>query len=199
MPNIMVDNTELNLEVSKLRTVAELVEYIKSSIDPDSIILTLTKDDEPLSENDWIMPLQSFRQSKFKITTGSKGEFVRERLEMVDAVINEMYDSFSRISKLFKHGVEDEAHEPFAQSLNDLNAFVGWLHSVYSVDEEIFGQEISEFEIIIEELKNSCVDVQSFQMQQSWWNLGDVLDLKILSTLEQIREMNARAMNKLLS
>ncbi len=199
MLQVMVDNSELSFEASRLRTVGELVEYIKSSIDPDAIILSLTKDDEPLSENDWMMPLQSFNQSRFDIVTGSKNDFVKNRLEMVEPILEEMHHNFSEISRFFKQGEEEKGHEPFASSLNDLNAFVGWLHSVYLVDEELFSMELQEFEAIIEGLKKTCLDVQAYQMQQSWWNLGDILDLKVLSTLEQIREMNTRSLSKLLS
>lgn len=199
MPQVILDNAEVNFEFSRLRTVGELIEYIKTSIDPDAIILSLTKDDEPLNDSDWMMPLQAFNESRFDITTGSKNDFIKQRLEMVDDLIEELYLNFSEIIKLFKHGAEQEAHEPFSATLNDLNAFVGWLHSIYSVDEETFQLEASQYEKVIEDLKIACVDIQSYQIQQSWWNLGDVLDLKVLSILEQIKEINSRAIGKLLS
>jgi hypothetical protein len=199
MLQVMVDNTELDIEVSRLKTISELVEYIKSSIDPDTIILSLTKDNHPLSENDWVMPLQAFKESKVEIKTGSKESFINERLNMVDSISDELYDKVSEVSKLFRHGAEDEAHEPFAAVLNDLNAFVGWLYSVYMIEKEMFSDEIANFHEIVDEMKSACFDLQSYQMQQSWWNLGDILDLKILSLLERIKELNAQSINKLAS
>jgi hypothetical protein len=199
MLQIMVDNTELKLEISRMRTMAELVEYIKSSIDPDTIILSLTRDELPLSDNDWSVPLTSFGESKVEVMTGSKMEFVQDRLKMSESLVDQIYESFTDLSKLFKHGMEDQAHEPFAHSLNDLNAFVGWLYSVFSVDAELFGDEIIEFEGIVDDLKKICVDIQRYQMQQAWWNIGDVLDLKVISNLEQMKELSNRSLGKLLS
>jgi hypothetical protein len=199
MLQIMVDKTELKLEISRMRTMGELVEYIKSSIDPDTIILSLTRDEEPLTDNDWSVPLNSFGESKVEITTGSKMEFVQDRLRMSESIVDQIYESFTDLSKLFKHGMENQAHDSFAHSLNDLNAFVGWLYSVFSVDAELFGKEILEFEGLVEDLKMICVDIQRYQMQQAWWNVGDVLDLKLLSNLEQMKELSNRSLGKILS
>jgi hypothetical protein len=195
----MVDNNELSFEASRLGTVGELIDYIKANIDPDAIILSLTKDESPLSDNDWLMPLASFKESKFEIVTGSKVDFIRNRLEMVDSLVMEICENISNISNSFKRGLENQAHESFASSLNDLNAFVTWLHSIYLIDEEMFSSNIKEFEKIIEDLKGTCLDIQTCQMQQSWWNLGDILDVKVIATLNKINSMNNESLNKLLS
>jgi len=199
MLQVMVDNNELSFEASRLGTVGELIDYIKANIDPDAIILSLTKDESPLSDNDWLMPLASFKESKFEIVTGSKVDFIRNRLEMVDSLVMEICENISNISNSFKRGLENQAHESFASSLNDLNAFVTWLHSIYLIDEEMFSSNIKEFEKIIEDLKGTCLDIQTCQMQQSWWNLGDILDVKVIATLNKINSMNNESLNKLLS
>lgn len=196
MLQVMVDNTELKLEVSNMRTMAELIEYIKSSIDPDLVILSLTKDEEPLNDNDWVAPISALGNSKVEVTTGSKFELIQDRLKMVDPILNELISNINEISKLYKFNMEEKAHEPFGRSLSDLNAFVNWILSIMTIDEEIFKEDIVEYHKLVNGLKSICVDIQTQQMQSNWHQLGDILDLKLVSLLEEIRELTNKSIKK---
>lgn len=199
MLQVLVDKTEMNLEVSRMRTMGELVEYIKSSIDPDTIILSLTRDDQPLSDADWKTPLSALDNSTVEVQTGSKMDFFQDRLRLIDAIINTISDNTKDISALYKKGMQDSAHDHFAALLNDLNAFISWLHSIYMMDEDLFANEISHYSILVEKLNASCNELQQAQVKNAWWAVGDILEMKILPSITSINEMSKKSLERVLS
>lgn len=199
MVQILVDDTELSLEAATLGTVGELIEYVKSSIDPDAIILSLTRDEEPLSEADWKCPLSSLAQSQVRITTGSRTTFYQDRLQLTGAIAETLAETFSEIAKLFKTGMQNNAHEAFATSLEDLNAFVGWFYSILSMDEQIFAADLKEFTQMVEEFKGTCMLLQQQQLKQSWWAIGDIIELQVIPLIERCKDIGGSALSKVLS
>lgn len=199
MVQILVDDTELSLEAATLGTVGELIEYVKSSIDPDAIILSLTRDEEPLSEADWKCPLSSLSQSQVRITTGSRTTFYQDRLQLTGAIAETLSDTFAEIAKLFKTGMQNNAHEAFATSLEDLNAFVGWFYSILSMDEQIFATELSDFTQMVEEFKGTCMFLQQQQLKQSWWAIGDIIEQQIIPLMDRCKSLGGNALSKVLS
>ncbi|HMO16822.1 MAG TPA: hypothetical protein PKA63_03105 [Oligoflexia bacterium] len=199
MVQILVDDAELPIEHSALGTISELVEYVKSSIDPDAIILSLTKDDEPLSEADWKCPLSSFSKSLVRITTGSRSTFYQDRLQLSGAISETLIATFRDIADHYKTGRQNSAHEVFATSLEDLNAYVGWLYSILSMDEVLFKSELEKFGNLIDNFKKTCLKLQQEQISQSWSAIGDVLELQVIASIDQCNEVGASALSKVLS
>jgi hypothetical protein len=199
MLQVLVDKAEMNLEVSRMRTMGELVEYIKSSIDPDLIILSLTRDDQPLTDADWKTPLSALDNSKVEVLTGSKMDFFQDRLRLIDAIVTTISDNIKDIAAFYKKGMQDNAHDHFAVLLNDLNAFISWLHSIYMMDEDLFANEISNYTILVEKLNNSCNELQQAQVKYAWWAVGDILEMKILPSIASINEMSKKSLERVLS
>jgi hypothetical protein len=199
MVQILVDDTELSLEAATLGTVGELIEYVKSSIDPDAIILSLTRDEEPLSEADWKCPLSSLAQSQVRITTGSRTTFYQDRLQLTGAIGETLSETFGEIAKLFKTGMQNNAHEAFATTLDDLNAFVGWFYSILSMDEHLFEVEFREFTQMVEEFRGTCLLLQQHQLKQSWWSIGDIIELQVVPLIGRCKDLGGSALAKVLS
>jgi hypothetical protein len=196
MVQVIVDSNSMPSEMANMATVGELVEYIKSTIDPDTIIVSLTKDNEPLSDSDWKCALSSLRDSVLDIKTGSKTDFIKYRLESVADLVNSVEQDITHVSELFKGNKAIDANTHFTQTLENLNALVNWMYSVIAMDAELFQAEIDEFSGIVKELKYVCGQMQQQQLFQSWWALGETLERKVLPVLNTMKELGVRAGQK---
>jgi len=198
MVQVYLDKNSLPAEVANLATVGELVEYVKSTIDQETIIISLTKDDQPLSDSDWKRSLSSLKDSKVDIRTGSKLEFVKNRLDTVQELVDAVMKDLGNISGLFKANRSQEANNNFSNSLEDLSALMNWMYSILSMEPEKLVAEVNEFSGIVKDLKFACGQMQQQQLFQSWWALGETLDKKVMPLLESIKDVGIKAENKVL-
>ncbi len=198
MVQVFLDNNSLPAEVANLSTVGELVEYVKSTIDQATIIVSLTKDDEPLLDSDWKRSLSSLKDSTVDIKTGSKADFIQTRLNTVKDLVEAIMGDLGNISGLFKANRAMEANQEFSNVLEDLNALMSWMYSILSMEPDTFTLEITEFSGVVRDLKYACGQMQQQQLFQSWWALGETIDKKVVSLLETVKEIGLRAESKVL-
>ncbi len=197
MIQVIVDNNSLSTEFTNDRTMGELVEYIKSTIDPSSIIVSLTKDDIPLSDNDWKSNLSALTNSKLEIKTGAKSEFIKIRLEAVGNLVGNLIDRIQETSVLFQNGSIVEANKIFSSCLEDLNALISWLHSIISMDSEFYVTELKIFSGQVKDFRYVAGQLQQQQLFQSWWALGETLTTKLIPLLEAMKTLGIEAGKRL--
>lgn len=196
MLQVYVDSNVLPPEVASLSTVGELVEYVKSTIDPSTIIVSLSKDNEPLTDSDWKRSISSLKDSTLEIKTGSKMDFIHNRLQSVTELVEAVIQNVSDISGLFKANRSLDANTNFSATLEDLNALFNWMYSILAMDPDKFALEVNEFSGLVRDLKYACGQMQQQQLFQSWWALGETLDKKVLPLLESVKDVGLRAENK---
>ena len=72
MISVTVDGAPFQADLSTLKTMGELVEFIKVQIYPDSVIVSILLDTQDLSEAEWRVTLASLGDKGLSVTTGSK-------------------------------------------------------------------------------------------------------------------------------
>ena len=188
MIQIKVDDTDLSIPTQGISTLGDLVEYVKTAIDPDTIIVSLTKDDAQLSEVDWRNPISSSSKMVLNFTTGSKSSFVGERLLLAEEILKSFDEKIEVCAQAFKQLRVHTANTEFSTFLSDLNAFVSWMHSIFSMDENKYATEIEKYKTIVQRLEGLCLTLQNQQMSSSWWALGD----SVLNSMRPLlKEVNA--------
>lgn len=197
MIQVIVDNNSLSAEFTNGRTMGELVEYIKSTIDPSNIIVSLTKDDIPLSENDWKSNLSSLSNSRLEVKTGTKSDFIKLRLDAVGNLVGNLIDRIQETSVLFKSGSVIEGNKIFSTCLEDLNALISWLHSIISMDSDFYANELAIFSNQVKDFRYVAGQLQQQQLFQSWWALGETLTTKLIPLLESMKTLGIDAGKKL--
>lgn len=197
MIHVKINENELNIPSQGLNTLGELVEYVKSSIDPETIIVSLTKNDQPLSDLDWRNPLTSQVDMRLSFTTGSKSTFIKERFQLGADILSNFKDKIEICAQSFKQLRVHSANKEFGTFVSDLNAFVSWMHSIYLLDQEKYSDDISTYSNYVNQLEQICIALQNQQITSSWWALGDSLINKLLPLVKNIEELVNSSLRKL--
>ncbi len=186
--NVTIDGQKFGLDLSRMHMIGELVELIKATIDPDSIITSLSLDGRPLSDADWKTSLSAFAGRTLEVSTGGKDAYINERLRAADAYLGQIAAQFSEVSQLYLNGAAEEANRRFGMPLNDLVAFVDWYASVLAMAPEKFGVQQDEYRKRIEAIKETCDSIVQQQMFQAWFIVGETLRTKLIPALEELAQ-----------
>lgn len=175
MITVQVDGASMLTDVQGMSTMAELIELIKASIDPDAIITSLTLSGSELTEADWQSPLASHRGRTLEVTTGSRHEYVSERLRVAGDFLTKISEEFRQAAALYQGSDWPGGNSAFAVAVDDLLAFVNWYDFVLQVEESSFVEERAEFQRNVEGIRQTCEKLLQQQLYNSWWALGDTI------------------------
>lgn len=192
MISVKVDNQDFITDIGELKTMGDLIELIKATIDPDCIITSLTLAGEPLKDSDWRVPLSVHGEGVLEVTTGDKNEYLSDRLATAENYLSQIIDEFARASELYRSGSVDEANTTLATAVDDLLAFVNWYLALLSVKPEQVASQIQEFDSQIREIKDVCEQLLQQQMFQSWVILGETLQSRLEPQLMKLKSFCER-------
>lgn len=187
MITVQVDGTAMLTEIGDMKTLGDLVELIKATIDPDAIITSLSFGGDVLHDRDWVSPLASHTGRTLEVTTGSKRTFLADRLRTAEFFIDQITGEFLESSNLYQAGNFEKGNASFATAVEDLLAFVNWYNSLLLVDEQSLARELSEFEGHVNEIKKTCEQLLQQQLYQSWWVLAETVKTKLKPLLDNLR------------
>ena len=105
MISVLVDGKPFPGNISEVRTIANLIELIKLTIDPNSIITEMRLNGKFLDEVEWRASLVSLVGSTFEINTGSKNDYVHDRLTQAEELKNIIKDHKNQVSGVLRLGI----------------------------------------------------------------------------------------------
>ena len=188
MITVRVDSHDLPADIGSLKTMGDLIELVKASIDPEVIITSLNIGGKPLSEQDWQMPLSVHRDTILEITTGDKGAYVTERLGQSEEHLTHIIAEFEQSSSHFRSSEADNGNRLFATAVDDLLAFLNWYVSLLALEGNAREAQLTQFQAQLGAIKDTCDQLVQQQMYHSWWALGETLQSKLLPLLLQMKE-----------
>lgn len=194
MITVKVDSQDFPADISHLRTMGDLVELVKATIDPDSIITSMALAGQPITEADWQAPLTSHSQGVLEIATGEKKQYIADRLSSAEHYLFQILDEFNQASQKYSQGDSTEANTLLSTAVEDLLAFINWYLALLSVDPISFKNEIESFNTYIKDIQVICEQLVQQQMFQSWTALGETIKSKLepsLHNLKRFCETNA--------
>lgn len=194
MITIMVDGQVLPADASSMRTMQDLVELIKATIDPDKIITSLTLEGAVLSDADWQGALTMHRGKTLEVSTGRKQEYLVGRLNSASDYLSRIIAGFEKAGESYRNGDSDGGNSALATSVDDLLAFINWYMALLSIDADRLVGPINEFNDHILGVQETCEQLLQQQMFQSWWALGETLRAKLepkLAALQQFCQQTA--------
>src|SRR4051812_26968358 len=105
MTQIRINGEESGVKGTPGLRVVDLVELIKTNIDPDHMITNILLNGRELEEKEWYLTLQQFGDTAiFEVDTGSPAEYVTSRLGQAADVVRACYIDFRDSRKLFQSG-----------------------------------------------------------------------------------------------
>ena len=192
MITVKVDGRELSAEIRELKTMGDVIEMVKATIDPDSIITSMSLQGNPLRDSDWRVPLSIHQHSLLEITTGDRTAFVKQRLEAAGSYVMQINTEFEQVSDCYLSALYDQANTQMAKAVDDLLAFINWYLTLLSMEPDKRNEELAEFDQHLQEIRSLCDQILQLQMFQSWKRLGEVLKLDLSPKLAALHDFCIR-------
>jgi len=187
MITVKVDGQPFPADISQLRTMGELIELVKATIDPETIVVSLLIDGKILSEEDWRVPLNARGVSVLEIGTGKQDAYLLERLRIADSYVTKILEEFNVAGNNYSAGAVNNANHQLVTAVGDLHAFIGWYVTLLGMDPARFAARRPEFDQTIAQLKIICDQLLQQQMFHLWPALGDTLRSQLGPQLEKLR------------
>ena len=130
MVAVRINGDESSLQCGPSARFTELVELVKSIIDPDHIITDICIDGRDLSEGEWQGPVSSFGTSIVEIKTGRIEDYVRAKMASAPEVVNDLYLLFRQSRKLFQSGGSFDGNQALGEAVRAAKAFFEWYSSM---------------------------------------------------------------------
>ena len=196
MRAILVNGKDAGINADGLTNMAEVVELLKSMIDPEHMITSILLDGQELSDADWNAATSRFATSILEIETGRPDEFARSRLAGADAVVRNCYMSFREARKCFQEGNMQAGNQNLIKAVNTLQAFFHWYASMVELlpPGERAGWKI---DTQVNELSDTCKRICQQQLYQSWWALGETIKSQLEPQLDKLEDF-CRARRKVI-
>lgn len=187
MLTVKIDGNPFLVDLSDVKVMGDLVELIKATIDPDTIIIAIRLDGRDLVEADWRTPLVVLSSNTLDIDTGSKDKYVEDRLLAAEDFVGRITNEFVKAGNLYLTGDTDRANVGLSSAVQDLQAFVGWYATLLSMNPNAMAQTMVQFNSHIERIHRICEQLLEQQLYQSWYILGQTLQGELEPELDNLR------------
>lgn len=167
-------------------SIPDLLEYIKSQVDPDTMIVDMAFNGQQLTDEEWNSPLSLLKDKVLQIATGTRRQYIKDRLVTAPTLVEQIAVEFDNVGKAYHSGANVEANNKLSLAVKDLGAFVRWYNSLLTMDNGLESQ-LREFLDKISSLQAICEQLHKQQMFQSWWSAGDTINQKLKPKLDEIK------------
>lgn len=192
MVAVRINGEDSDVRGDGLPRVADLVELIKSVIDPEHMITGILVNGRELEEGEWDAPVSQFTTSIIEFETGSPDDFVNTRLRQSADVVRSCYIEFRDARKSFQDGDTTAGNQKLAKAVNSLKAFFEWYHTLLTL---LRADRRAQYDIDpqVAEISESCKRICQQQLYQSWWALGESLEKDLEPKLDKLEDFCRKA------
>lgn len=192
MIHVQVDGNPVHADVNAMRTMGDLIEFVKTTIDPDTMITSILFNGESLSELDWNTPLAQHRDRRLEVLTGTKQRYLAERFSAAQDIATQVITGFRQAADGYRVGNYAEGNQRLSSSVEDLLAFVNWLNAMLGLDEDRFASQYREFTSHVDVIREISEQLLQQQLYSAWWVLAEMITNKLIPELEAINQFTAR-------
>ena len=184
---VIVNGSPSQIRSEGLVRMSELVELVKSWIDPEHMITRIVIDGREFEENDWTANLSQFGTSILEVETGTPESFVNSRFGQAANIVNACYIVFRDSRKSFQDGNMQQGNQRLVKAVNLLQAFFEWYSSIINLVEpsKRNNYNIDEY---TRDISAICKRICQQQLYQSWWALGEAIQKELEPKLDQLED-----------
>lgn len=185
MVSVHINGEAAPVRVESLNRIADIVELIKATIDPDHMITGILVDGNELEEADWSRTPSQMGTQIIEVETGTPVSFVAQRLNRTAEIVEACFLEFREARKLFQEGKSADGNRRLIQAVNALQAFFQWYGSLMDLLTE---EQRKHFDIrtLVESLSETCKQICQQQLYQSWWALGESIQNELEPKLDSL-------------
>jgi hypothetical protein len=192
MVSIRINGSDSPVKYDGLSKISDLVELIKSMIDPDHMITGILLNGRDLDESEWDMSPSQFETSILEVETGSPEQFVAERMSQASDIVKTCYIEFRDARKAFQDSNMQAGNQSLIKATNILKAFFEWYATMAEL---VPGDKKPRFDITGQtaEITDVCKQICQQQLYQSWWALGETLEKELEPRLDRLEDFCRKA------
>jgi len=197
MTSVRINGEDAPIQTQGLNSFGDMIELVKSTIDPDHMITGILVDGEELSDEDWSASPSRFSTSIIEVITGTPSDFVSSRIVESPKIVQACFLQFREARKLFQEGESKEANQLLGAAVNTFQAFFEWYSSLLDLMPE---QQRADLDIteVVNEISAICKNICQQQLYQSWWALGETIQNELEPKLDKL-ETRCRSFHKLVN
>jgi len=187
MITVKVNGEDSSIKPNGLPKIADIVELIKSSIDPDHMITGILLNGEELKEGEWSASTAEFGTAIIEVATGTPESFVSDRLSKASAIVRACFMQFRDARKSYQSGNMQDANQKLLEAVNMLQAFFQWFGTLVELipENERHAYSITEQ---VNEISTVCSQITQHQLYQSWWALGESIEKELEPKLDKLED-----------
>ena len=187
MVSVRINGEDAALKADGLGSIAEVIELIKASIDPEHMITNLNLNGKELAESDWSATTNQFDTVMLEVETGTPSEFVRVRLGMAWEIARSLFNEFRDARKAFQTGNMMAGNKKLINAVNTARAFFEWYGSMLNLVPEANRGSYNISPQVIE-ISEVCKRLCQQQLYQSWWAIGETLEKDLEPKLDALED-----------
>ncbi len=189
MIQVQVDGSPLQADLGTLSSMGDVLELVKATIDPDSIITSIQFNGESLSDADWTLPLSAHRGRMLQIRTGGKREYLAERIGLAPQILERITEEFADAGGSYRSGFSPNGNSQLGTAVEDLSAFVNWFVALLNMDPPRLAPSQQRFSDAVGQLHKVCEQMLQQQLYNSWWAISETINTKLTPKLNEIRSL----------
>ncbi|MGI6524380.1 MAG: hypothetical protein ACOX2O_03680 [Bdellovibrionota bacterium] len=184
---ITINGIENEFKTDSLVRFTDLIELIKTTIDPEHMITDLILDGRELTDSDWASPMSQIEGRDLVISTGTPSDFVNSRFCIAAPVLRECYIKFRNARKDFQSGKMQGGNQILSEAVHTLQAFFQWYASIVELipDSE---KERYNIDKQVSDISDICKKICQHQLYQSWWALGEVIKNELEPKIDELED-----------
>jgi hypothetical protein len=184
---VTVDGKNFAFDSSTVRTVGELIELVKATIDPDLMVSSILLGEHDLSDSDWQVPLAVHGTAQLRVQTSSRQSFVEERLSLAGTLIDKIASQFESVSSLLKKGDVRSGNTALSGAVEDLRAFVTWYNTILQLLPTEQALVAQKFQTSVGGMLDVCEKMLQQQLYRAWWAVAETIETKLLPEIAQLK------------
>jgi hypothetical protein len=187
MISVRINGSDSSIKGDGLPRMADIVELIKASIDPDHMITGILVNGRELGDDEWYANTSRFGTAIIEVQTGTPESFVADRLAKASHIVNCCYMEFRDSRKKFQDGDMQAGNQALVTAVRTLRAFFEWYATLMElVPEERRGA--FDINAQVNEISETCKKICQQQLYQSWWALGESIEKELEPKLDKLED-----------
>ena len=187
MVSVRVNGSDAPIQGGGLSKFTDLVELIKSYIDPAHIITSIRIDGRDMSDQEWRSTLPQLGTAIIEVDTDTPERFVVDRFSTAADVVRSCYMAFRDARKEFQNGSMNEGNRNLMKGVEIMKAFFDWYGTLLELV-PTDRRATYDIEPQVRELSEVCKRICQQQLYQSWWALGETILKDLEPKLDKLED-----------
>jgi hypothetical protein len=192
MVRVLVNGRYEDMNLENVPRFTDLLELIKSQIDPEHMITSILLDGRDLTDEEWGQKLIELQGTTLEVQTGHPEEYVSEKMQDASRVVRSCFFEFRDARKGFQDGDTVNGNKRLKVAVDTLKAFFDWYGTLVQLVSETKRQQL-DITPQVSEITETCKKICQQQLYQSWWALGESLEKELEPKLDKLEDACRRA------